>query len=138
MNTIDDARLKYAVIFAEYESEWIYVKHRERDTWEIPRGKREPCEAIDETARRELVEETGVQSYSLIPLCVYSVKDANGEETYGGLYYSEVKEIGHLPRESEIGQVCFMKGLPRDLTYPAIQPELYNQALVKLSLSDSI
>ncbi|BCG59441.1 NUDIX hydrolase [Paenibacillus sp. URB8-2] len=134
LDIIDDVKLKYAVILTRYNNEWIYVKHKERQTWEIPGGKREPNEPIEETAKRELYEETGTQSFSLLPLFVYSVKFDSGDESYGGLYYSEVKEIGQLPAESEIGEVSFMKGLPSDLTYPTIQPELYNKALLKLSI----
>ena len=36
--------------------------------WEIPAGKREPGEAPDITARRELIEEAGMQAGSLVPL----------------------------------------------------------------------
>ncbi|WP_223068353.1 NUDIX hydrolase [Paenibacillus caui] len=132
--SIDDSRLKFAVILTKYNNQWIYVKHKERTTWEIPGGRREVNEAIDETARRELYEETGAISFSLRPLCAYSVRQDNGEESYGGFYYSEVKEIGQLPTGSEIGQVSFMKEMPKDLTYPEIQPKLYNRALQILSL----
>jgi 8-oxo-dGTP diphosphatase len=134
LDIIFDVKLKYAVILTRYNNEWIYVKHKERQTWEIPGGRREPNEPIEETARRELYEETGALSFSLLPLFVYSVKLDSGDESYGCLYYSEVKEIGQLPPESEIGQVSFMKELPKDLTYPTIQPELYNKALLKLSI----
>ena len=40
-NTIDDDKLEFAVILAKYQNKWIYCKHKERDTWEIPGGHRE-------------------------------------------------------------------------------------------------
>lgn len=134
LDVIDDVKLKYAVILTRYNNQWIFVRHKERQTWEVPGGRREPNEPIEETARRELYEETGAQSFSLLPLFVYSVKIDNGDESYGGLYYSEVKEIGQIPPDSEIGEIIFMKGLPSDLTYPSIQPELYKKALLKLNI----
>ena len=74
------------------------------------------------------------QIFNIFPLYVYSVKHDNDDESYGGLFYSEVLELGQLPLESEIGQISYMKGLPSDLTYPAIQPELYDKGLKKLSI----
>ncbi|MGZ9583715.1 NUDIX hydrolase [Paenibacillus marinisediminis] len=129
LDTVDDRKLKFAVIMARYKEQWIYVKHKERDTWECPGGKREENETIEETAKRELVEETGAQAFDLRPLCIYSVKRDHGEESYGALYYSNVTDIGCLSPESEIGQVSFMNELPNKLTYPEILPELYNKAL---------
>ena len=63
---VDDGKLKYAVIAARYEGKWVFCRHRERDTWEIPGGHREPGEDIADTARRELWEETGVKNARLI------------------------------------------------------------------------
>ena len=54
-----DERLKFAVILSRFEGKWVFCKHRDRDTLEVPGGRREPGEAILETARRELREETG-------------------------------------------------------------------------------
>ncbi|RCX21477.1 8-oxo-dGTPase [Fontibacillus phaseoli] len=131
-DVIDDEKLNFAVILTQYNDQWIYVKHKERQTWEIPGGRREPNESIENTARRELYEETGALTYNLSPLCVYSVKRGIDDESYGALYYSEVLELGPLPSVSEIGEIRIMQGLPSELTYPAIQPELYNKGLDKL------
>ncbi|MFC3749850.1 NUDIX domain-containing protein [Paenibacillus sp. GCM10012306] len=133
LNTIDDSRLKYAVIFARYQNKSIYVKHKERNTWEIPGGRREINEDIHETARRELYEETGALTFNIAPLLIYSVTNDNSEETFGGLYYSEVTELGDLMPESEIGEICFLEELPRELTYPVIQSELHRRAIKELS-----
>lgn len=134
-NSIDDDQLKYAVILARYNNEWIFVRHKDRQTWEIPGGRRERNESIEETARRELYEETGAKAYHLDPLYIYSVTHDSGDESYGGLFYSEVSELGSLPLESEIGQVSCMKELPNNWTYPLIQPELLDKGLKKLCLT---
>ena len=41
------------------------------------------------------------------------------------MFYAEIKELGDLP-ESEIGEVKLFDALPEKLTYPEIQPYLYN------------
>jgi 8-oxo-dGTP diphosphatase len=58
-NEIQDELLKFAVIAARYQEKWIFCRHKERVTWEIPGGHREVGEDILDTARRELYEETG-------------------------------------------------------------------------------
>ena len=71
---IDDSLLKAAVIIAKTNGKWVFCKHRERDTYEIPGGHRESGEAILDTARRELQEETGAVVYDIKPICIYSLK----------------------------------------------------------------
>jgi len=123
---IADERLKYAVIMARYGGRWIFCRHKHRDTYEIPGGRREASENIDDTAKRELWEETGACRYSLEPICVYSViwDDA---PSYGGLYFAEVFELEPLPVESEIFELRYFDDLPEKMTYPAIQPILFEK-----------
>lgn len=69
-DAIDDAQLKFAVIIAQKDGNWIFCKHKERNTWECPGGHREI-----------------------------------GEETYGMLYYANVKTL-----EKELHSVDTRKG----------------------------
>ena len=62
---VADERLKFAVILSRFEGKWVFCKHRDRDTLEVPGGRREPGEAILETARRELREDTCGPSASM-------------------------------------------------------------------------
>lgn len=62
---VDDALLKFAVILSRTQGKWVFCKHRERTTYEIPGGHREPGETIRETAERELREETGAVEFDM-------------------------------------------------------------------------
>ena len=49
---IENDLLDFAVISSSYQGKWLYVRNRERDTWEIPGGHREQGEEIAVTALR--------------------------------------------------------------------------------------
>ena len=125
-----DARLKFAVILARHAGQWVFCKHRERDTLEVPGGHREPGEAIVDTARRELYEETGALDYDIRPVCVYSVTAPEyfgGEETLGMLYFAEIRAF-EAELHSEIEQIILTEDLPENWTYPETQPRLLDEA----------
>ena len=88
ISAVGDSLLKYTVIVSQYHGKWIYCKHRERDTWEIPGGRREPEEQILYTAKRELFEESGALEYALTPVCAYCV--VGDSKSYGLLCYAHI------------------------------------------------
>ena len=128
---VDDHLLRFAVIVARHRRKWVFCKHRERDTYELPGGHREPGESILEAARRELQEETGAAAFSIRPVCVYSVIGKNrvnqsGEECHGMLYAAEIETFqGELHSEMERG--LRLDQLPTRWTYPDIQPLLVEE-----------
>ncbi len=129
--TAEDSLLKFAVIISRSHGKWVFCKHRERNTFEIPGGHRETGERIMETAKRELREETGAVKFQIKPVCVYSVTGKNsvnltGEETYGLLCYAEVTEFSDK-LEYEMEEVVLMEDLPEEWTYPLIQPVLMEE-----------
>lgn len=125
LNTVEDNKLKFAVIMAKYRDKWIFVRHKERLSWEIPGGHREENESIDMTASRELIEETGAKKFNIIPVCIYSVV-RDEAESYGQLFLSEVEYLDELPH-SEIGEIELFDTMPECLTYPLIQPYLFKK-----------
>ncbi len=128
---VDDGLLKFAVIIAKTEGKWVFCKHRERDTYEIPGGHREPGEEILMTARRELYEETGALRYDLRPVCVYSVTapdNFDGRETFGMLYAAEVYAF-ERELHSEIENILITDRPVDRWTYPDIQPKLMAEAI---------
>lgn len=50
---VDDILLKFAVIIAKAEDKYVFCKHKDRNTLEVPGGHRETGEEILETAKRE-------------------------------------------------------------------------------------
>lgn len=123
-----DEKLTFAVISSISNGKFVYVRHKDRQTWEIPGGRREPGETIDETAARELIEETGAKQFIIKPVCECSFI-INGSLRYGKLYHSEIIELGELPN-LEIVEVKLFENIPTNLTYPEIQPVLHQKAMV--------
>ena len=126
----DDSLLKFAVIITRSNGQWVFCKHKKRDTYEVPGGHRESGETILETARRELYEETGALEYSLTQVCVYSVTapgNFDGKETFGMLFYADVQRF-EKELHSEIEKIILTDALPENWTYPMIQPKLMAEA----------
>lgn len=127
-DSVDDKLLKFAVIVSRSEGKWVFCKHKERNTYEVPGGHREKGETILETAKREMMEETGAVQFIINSVCVYSVTGKNrvnetGDETYGMLYYAEISEF-NPNLNSEMEKIELFDELPEAWTYPDIQPLL--------------
>ena len=45
-NSVEDSLLKFAVIISQSKGKWVFCKHKERDTYEVPGGHREDGESI--------------------------------------------------------------------------------------------
>lgn len=128
---VPDELLKFAVILTMHNGKWVFCRHRERNTWEIPGGHREDGEDILSTAKRELYEETGALEYGLTPVCVYSVTapgNFDGRESFGMFYYAEVSRF-EAELHHEIEKIMITEHLPEQWTYPEIQPRLLEEAV---------
>ncbi len=129
---IDDSLLEFAVIISKSNGKWVFCKHKERDTFEVPGGHRETGEKIEDTAVRELKEETGAVDFNIKPVCVYSVKgktrvnDNATKESFGMLYIAEIFSFEEI--HSEIEKIVLSDDLIRQWTYPLIQPKLISEA----------
>lgn len=138
LGMVDDGELKFAVIVSKFNGKFVYVRHKERATWEVPEGHRELNEDINDTASRELKEETGAVKFDINPicdyLCDYSAENKNIDKSYGRVYYAEIQELGELPN-LEIGEVQLFEHMPESLTYPLIQPILLNEVVKRRNIA---
>ena len=131
-DNVDDRLLKFAVIISKSNGQWIFCKHKDRNTYEVPGGHREKNELILDTAKRELKEETGAVDFTMKPICVYSVKGKTrvnenvNDETFGMLYYADIYSFEEI--HSEIEKIILIDDLVKDWTYPLIQPKLIEEA----------
>lgn len=132
ISQVEEKELKFAVISTSFEGKWVFVKHKQRNTWEIPGGHRELDEDISDTAKRELFEESGAFDFNIMPICDYCVIRDEEKGDYGRLFYAEIKEFDDLP-SFEIDEVELFDNLPESLTYPEIQPHLYNKTLTYIN-----
>ena len=112
LNTVSDEELTRVVCVCEYEGKWVYSKHKERHTWEIPGGHIEKGESWQEAAKRELFEETGAVEVEVEPICLYKIS------TYALLCYAKIKKFSKLPEEFEMEEIGLFDDEPDNLTYP--------------------
>lgn len=131
-DSVDDNLLKFAVIISRTNCKWVFCKHRERNTYEVPGGHRECGEDILTTARRELREETGAVDFTITPICAYSVKGktrinkSNDDESFGMLFIADIFSFEEL--HSEMESILITDNLVDNWTYPLIQPQLLKEA----------
>lgn len=76
-----------AVVVIQNENKQILLQHRKDGNWGLPGGLMEPGESLEETAIREVYEETGLNIYGLTMLEIFSGRDfylklLNGDELY--------------------------------------------------------
>ncbi len=123
--SVDESKLTYVVIGARFRDKWLFVRHRDRSTWEMPAGHIEKGESADRAAERELYEEAGVTASTMEHHFDYKVT-VGGDADYGRLYLAIVSEISSR-LEYETEEVKLLDRLPPDLTYPAVQTVLFNR-----------
>ena len=97
-------------------------EYPDKGKWAWPGGFLKENETLEQTAQRELYEETGAKKFDLHPICIYSV-DRENDKSYGQLYYADVYCFDDLP-DYEIEKIKLFDSMPSNLTYPLIQPTL--------------
>lgn len=121
----DTDRIAYtfAIIVSRYKSQWLWVKHRERNTWELPAGHVDGNETPLEAAHRELFEETGALDFEMESKISYE-GIYKGNQVFGMIFLADIHELGPMP-DFEIGETGLFDDIPDELTYPDIQPAFF-------------
>lgn len=119
-------KLTYVVVASREKGQWVFVRHRDRESWEMPAGHIEPGEDPDSAARRELHEETGALNASILHLADYEVSGGK-VGGFGRFYMAEIMER-EAELHYEISEVLLTDRLPEELTYPDVQKKLFTLA----------
>ena len=73
MKTIEEKSFGIIPVFKNSDGDFLFcVIERQGVDWSIPKGKPNPGESEEETARRELQEETGITDVELVPDIVFN------------------------------------------------------------------
>lgn len=81
----------HVLVICRYKGQWLLTRHSSRGL-EFPGGKVESGETLEETARREVMEETGGELQSLESIGEYKVDSAQASFTKR-IFYGEVARI---------------------------------------------
>ena len=120
---ISDDKIWYSVIISNYNWKYIYVQHKDRNTWEIPWWHRENWESILECAKRELFEETWANKFDIKHIWYWSLISENWKKSYWAIFYANILSFWDKPN-SEISKIDFFSELPKNITYPNVHTVL--------------
>lgn len=109
-------KISIVLIFAKYKNQWLLVKHKARDTYEICGGHVEPNETIYAAAKRELYEESGATIKELTLLGFLSKTKLNTTK-YCAVFKAEIKKLDPLPN-FEMESIKLFDSFPTNTTYP--------------------
>ncbi|MFH0069314.1 RNA deprotection pyrophosphohydrolase [Peribacillus sp. NPDC056705] len=100
----------HVLVLSRYKGRWVLTKHKERGL-EFPGGKREAGESIEETAIREVYEETGGLVGQLQFLGQYKVHDPV-KPFVKSIYYAALREVEKKQDYLETEGPIFLEALP--------------------------
>lgn len=121
IDEIHDDLIKFVILIAQYNDQFIVIRNKKRGGWEIPGGNRELGETLLFAATRELYEETGAIQFDLEP---FGITTLNGN--HGMVFFAEVHHMTDLP-DYEIEEIKFVDHLPEGLNFG----EMFNTAFTK-------
>lgn len=118
-----------------FEEGKVWLRHNERNEWELPGGKMDEGEQPEETVIRELSEELGfeTQVVDIIQSHLYVIKTSN-DESHGVMVVSYlckfIGRVGGFELVGEAGNTKF-KSFGMKEVKNLNMPEFYKQAIAK-------
>ena len=132
----DVGQIEFVNCIAHQENQILFCKWRDNDFWVLPGGRAEPGETAEETAHRELLEETGATLKNLEVLCYIHCFMYN-LEYWGLVYLGEIKTLGSPLDLEEVSEARLFSYLPENPSKPGPfgnqSKALYLAAMRKLS-----
>ncbi len=127
------------VIIIDKQDRILLQLRADNGLWGLPGGSLEPGESMEEVAKRELYEETGLIADDINLFDVFSGKDLyyqypHGDEVYNVVVAYTCREYqGHISRdEKEVKDIKFfnIQDIPREISPPDLP--VINKFLMKI------
>ncbi len=107
----DNLKLKAHAVCL-HKGKMLLVNHQKWNIWGIPGGTREPGESIEETLKREILEETNCKVVDSHPVSCQKVVNADGKiHHYGLQYFCNVVPLGDFKEDpaGNIDKIAWIK-----------------------------
>ncbi len=119
-----------AVIVVDANDRVLLLERADTGGWGLPGGFMDPGESLEETARREVMEEVGLEVDELTLMNVFSGPEQyyqypNGDQVFNvtAVYTATVRDWSHLkqdPSEVSAAKLFTTSDLPADLIAPEV------------------
>ena len=103
----DVGKIEFVNCLTYQHNEILFCKWRDNDIWTLPGGRAEPGETAEETAHRELLEETGATLKNLEVLCYIHCFMLN-LEYWGIAYLGEIEALGNPLDLEEVSEAAVL------------------------------
>lgn len=102
-----DLPIIFSCVVAKHQGKTLFVLNAWRKGWELPAGLIEPDETPDETARREMLEESGQIASSLTFAGMLLLRLKRGGLELGTIYTAEIDSLQPFVPNEEVSQIMF-------------------------------
>lgn len=129
-------KIEFVSCVAHQQNQILFCKWQDNDFWIIPGGRVDSGETAEETAHRELLEETGATLKNIEVLCYMHCFMYN-LEYWGIAYFGEIEALGTPLDFEEVSDASLFSYFPENPSEPGPfgnqSKALYLAAMRKLS-----
>jgi len=135
MSVPHDVLVAAGVLVRDPETDHVLLQLRGDDgTWGVPGGRIEPGETLEQAARRELLEETGLSAGDLTQIDVFSgpefvVRYPDGYAAYVVGATFETSDVAGTLEPDDAGETAALAWWPKDGLPVEINP--YNRLILR-------